>query len=208
MNFRFSSWIGQTTTGHGVMIVVPTLLAVASGSISLGAAVPLLLAGVIGLLWPENAAAQSTGKAVAMDVEALIAAYRKGLHQAGTLPEPTGSAPTAPVRGALAAGLASLAISAAAIGGCTSETPAQQQADLATVASDLICVADTTGTIVAAVSAKDKTAVGTAAGIVAAGGTIVSDAACQTAITSGAVALDSATAPATAPAAAPVTAAP
>jgi hypothetical protein len=79
VNFSLSTWIGEVTTGHGAMIVGPTLLAAASGSMSWSAAVPLLAAGVIGLAWPENTALKSAVQTTATDVEALIAAYRTGL---------------------------------------------------------------------------------------------------------------------------------
>jgi hypothetical protein len=39
------------------------------------AAAPLLVAGAIGLVWPENLAMQSAGQAVATDVAGIVNAY-------------------------------------------------------------------------------------------------------------------------------------
>jgi hypothetical protein len=189
MNASFQAWAGQVTTGHGVMVLAPTLMAVISGSLSWSAAIPFLIAGVVGLLWPENPAAVTASKAVANDVEALIAAYRTGLSHAETTPAPAGSVPAVPPRGAAAAGLATLALTAMALGACSGQTPAQQQAAAAAVASGLVCVADATGKVVAAASTTDPNAVKVANAMVAAGGTLTTDAACQSAIANGAVAL-------------------
>jgi hypothetical protein len=187
------------------MILVPTLLAVASGSMTWETAVPLLVAGVIGLLWPENTPAKAAGQSAATDVEALIAAYRTGLGHAGTDPVAAGSVPNvAPRRASAAAtGLATLGIVAAALGACSNQTPAQQQATITAVTSGLICVADATGKVVAAASTQDTNSVKAANAIVAAGGTLATDAACQAAIASGAVALTTPAAPAAAPATTP-----
>ena len=48
VNFSFSEWIGEVTTGHGAMIIGPTLLAVSSGTMTWPTAVPFLVAGVVG----------------------------------------------------------------------------------------------------------------------------------------------------------------
>ena len=191
MNTSLQTWTGQVTTGHGAMILAPTLLAITSGTIGWEAAIPLLFAGVIGLLWPENTAAAAAGQSLGSDVEALIAAYRTGLSHAGADPAAAGSVPAvpAPRASAAATGLATLGVVAAALGACANQTPAQQQATVAAVASGLICVADTTGKVVAATSTKDPDAVKTANAIVAAGGAVTTDAACQAAIASGSVAL-------------------
>jgi len=69
------SWLGQVTTGHGFMILAPTLLSVFSGTTSWTSAVPFLVAGAIGLVWPENTALQSSAQTVATDVAGMIASY-------------------------------------------------------------------------------------------------------------------------------------
>ena len=69
------SWAGQVTTGHGVMVLSGVLLSVLSGSMSWISAAPLLVAGVIGLIWPENAAPQTSGQAMAVDVAAIVSAF-------------------------------------------------------------------------------------------------------------------------------------
>ena len=83
---NFDAWFRQVTTGHGMMILAPTLLALVGGQMTLQTAIPLLVAGVVGLLWPENVAAKTAAGAVATDIEALIAAYRTGLGHAATAP--------------------------------------------------------------------------------------------------------------------------
>jgi len=69
------TWFGEVTTGHGVMVLSGTLLSVLSGGMTWAGAAPLLLAGVIGLVWPENTALQTAGQAVATDVVGVVTAY-------------------------------------------------------------------------------------------------------------------------------------
>jgi hypothetical protein len=71
-----TAWFGQVTTGHGFMIIGGTLLSVLSGATSWAVAAPLLVAGVIGLIWPENTALRTAAQATVADVEAMLAAYR------------------------------------------------------------------------------------------------------------------------------------
>jgi hypothetical protein len=66
---------GEVTTGHGVMVLSGTLLAVLSGGMTWAGAAPLLAAGVIGLVWPENTPLQAAGQAVATDVVGVVTAY-------------------------------------------------------------------------------------------------------------------------------------
>ena len=75
MNNSLSSWFGQVTTGHGFMILAPTLLAALGGELPWSAAAPLLLAGGLGLAWPENTALQSADAAAASDVATMVGAY-------------------------------------------------------------------------------------------------------------------------------------
>jgi hypothetical protein len=70
-----TTWFGGVTTGHGVMILAGTLLSVFSGGLTWSAAAPLLTAGVIGLIWPENAPQQPAGQAAAAGVAAAVPAY-------------------------------------------------------------------------------------------------------------------------------------
>ena len=78
MNNSLTAWLGQITTGHGFMILGGTLLSVFTGATSWSVAIPLLVAGVVGLLWPENTALSAAARATATDLEALLAAYRDG----------------------------------------------------------------------------------------------------------------------------------
>jgi hypothetical protein len=70
-----TSWFGQVTTGHGVMVLAGTLLSVMSGATSWSGAAPFLAAGVIGLVWPENTALQTAGGTAATDVMGIVGAY-------------------------------------------------------------------------------------------------------------------------------------
>jgi hypothetical protein len=94
LNNSLKTWAGEVTTGHGVMIVASTLLAALSGSVNWATAAPLLTAGAIGLVWPENTALQNAGETVAADVAGLVTAFEnKGVPPAsGT---PLGSVPPA-----------------------------------------------------------------------------------------------------------------
>jgi hypothetical protein len=76
------TWAGEVTTGHGVMVLSGTLLGIISGQIPWSGAAPLVTAGVIGLIWPENAALQAAGQTVATDAAGLVTAY----NNAGTPP--------------------------------------------------------------------------------------------------------------------------
>jgi hypothetical protein len=69
------TWFGEVTTGHGAMVLSGSLLAVFSGGMTWAGAAPLLVAGVIGLIWPENNALQTAGQTVATDVAGVVTAY-------------------------------------------------------------------------------------------------------------------------------------
>ncbi len=84
------TWFGQVTTGHGFMILGGTLLSVLSGAMSWAAAAPLLVAAVIGLLWPENTALSTAARTAATDVEALLAAFA---HPPAAPPPATSASP-------------------------------------------------------------------------------------------------------------------
>jgi hypothetical protein len=69
------TWFGQVTTGHGTMILAGTLLSVLAGSTTWGVAAPFLVAGVIGVIWPESSTLQLAGQTVATDVMGMLTAY-------------------------------------------------------------------------------------------------------------------------------------
>ena len=77
MNKALKDWFGQATTAHGIMVLVPTVLAVLGGSMSWRQAAPLLIAGAIGLIWPENTAQRSDARSLAMDVARLTASVAR-----------------------------------------------------------------------------------------------------------------------------------
>jgi hypothetical protein len=81
MNIR--EWLGQVTTGHGIMILAPTILAVMFHQMTWQQAVPLLVAGVIGILWPENPQLKTTGQAATSDIIQVVQAFFAGKAQAG-----------------------------------------------------------------------------------------------------------------------------
>ncbi len=189
MNFSFSDWIGEVTTGHGVMILGPTLLAVSSGTMTWSTAVPFLAAGVVGLLWPENTALKSAAQSAATDVEDLIAAYRTGLNHGAAGDAPVvASAPPAH-SGAAVSALAMLVAAGLALTACANQTPAEQTATETTIASGLLCLADATGKVVATASTNDSNAIKGLNAAIAAGNVLLTDKACQTAFASGAAAV-------------------
>ena len=152
MNFSFSDWLGEVTTGHGAMIIGPTLLAVSSGTMDWPTAMPFLAAGVVGLLWPENTALKTAAQTAATDVEALITAYRTGLSHgaAGDAPDrPRPRAVPQPHGGAAVPALAMLVAAGLALTACANQTPAQQAATETTIAPGLLCLADASGKVVA-----------------------------------------------------------
>jgi hypothetical protein len=75
LNNSLRAWFGQVTTGHGFMIIAGAVLSVLAGTTNWIVASPLLVAGVIGLLWPENTALRAAAQATVVDVEAMAAAY-------------------------------------------------------------------------------------------------------------------------------------
>jgi len=191
VNFSFSTWISEVTTGHGAMILGPTLLAVSSGTMSWPTAVPFLAAGVIGLLWPENTALKSAVQSTATDIETLIAAYRTGLSHgaSGDSPDADADADASVSQahtGAAVSALAMLVATGLALTACAKQTPAQQVATEKTIASGLLCLADTSGKVVATVTTSDSNSLKAANAATAAGNVLLTDTACQTALASGA----------------------
>lgn len=77
------SWMGQVTTGIGTLIALPVVIALLAGQLTLGQAVPGIVAAVIGLIWPENKQLAGSAQTFASDAEVLIpqllTAYRTGL---------------------------------------------------------------------------------------------------------------------------------
>jgi hypothetical protein len=191
VNFSFSDWIGEVTTGHGAMILGPTLLAASTGTMSWLTAVPLLGAGIIGLLWPENAALKSATQTVATDVETLIAAYRTGLSHGAAGDAPEAAAPSAPQphSGAAVSVLAMLVATGLGLTACANQTPAEQTATEATIASGMLCLADTTGKVVATATTSDSNSIKGVNAAIAAGSVLLTDTACQTALAGGQVAI-------------------
>jgi hypothetical protein len=161
VNFSFSDWLGEVTTGHGAMILGPILLAVSSGTMDWPTAMPFLAAGVIGLLWPENTALKTAAQTAATDVEALITAYRTGLSH-GVAGDATDAAATPamsqPHGGAAVPAFAMLIAAGLALTACANQTPAQQVATETTIASGLLCLADASGEVVATASTNDSNA--------------------------------------------------
>jgi len=197
LDFNLNAWIGQVTTGHGAMILGPTLLAVASGTIDWRTAIPFLAAGVIGLLWPENTPMQGAARTVASDVEALITAYRTGLsHGASDAAPatPTPAATPAVHAGTAIPALAMLAATGLALTACANQTPAQQAQANQTIASGLLCLADASGKVIATATTSDANAVKALNAAVGAGDVLLTDAACQSALAGAAAAVPAVTA--------------
>ena len=58
------------------MILAPTLFAALAGSMNWETAAPLLAAGVVGLVWPENTALKAAAKTTVSDMAAMMTAFR------------------------------------------------------------------------------------------------------------------------------------
>lgn len=189
MSINLRGWIGQATTGHGVMILLPTILAMVTGELSMAAGVPLLVAAVVGLLWPENTALKGAVQTVAADVETVVSAYRAGMHQAALTPpaDPQARPPSPAVAGSAVAGpavtgLAVLALAALALSACAGQTGAQRVAAIQAATQGVLCLAQTTDAVAPLVTAADPDAVKAAHAAAAAENALVSDRACQAAL--------------------------
>jgi hypothetical protein len=195
LSINFRTWIGEVTTGHGVMILGPTLLAAFSGTMSWPTAVPFLVAGVVGLAWPENTVLRSVAQAGALDVEDLITAYRTGVSHGGSGGSTAVAAATSVPRSPRATAMSALAVLVAAglaLTACANQTPAQTAATEATIASGLLCLADATGKVIATVNTSDTNAVNGVNTAIAAGSVLLTDSACRSALASSALAVPAA----------------
>lgn len=73
---KLKIWLGQVTTAHGMMVLAPSLLAVMTGQMTWQTAAPLLAAGLIGLMWPENKTLQTAVQTMAKDGVTLVDALK------------------------------------------------------------------------------------------------------------------------------------
>ena len=169
MNPSPNTWVGQVTTGHGVMILAPTLLAVLAGTMSWPTALPLLVASVVGLAWPENAPLLEAARTAATDAEAMIESYR-GRPARGAVPPVPGPGPS---------GLAALAVAGLTLAACAGLTPAQQAAALQAAENGIVCLADTTIKVAEAGAAPALDAIKAAHAAAAFGGELATDPACR-----------------------------
>ena len=172
MNSSTKTWIGQVTTGHGFMILAPTLLAALSGTMSWNAAFPLLVAAVVGLAWPENAGLKDATQTVAADLEKVYTQY------ANNTVAVAANAPLPPDPRQTAAGISILAAIGLALTACAGQTPAQQAAELRAVE----CIADTAAKIAAAAAAPVFGIAEAAAAATIVGNTLSTDPACGAAL--------------------------
>lgn len=84
------NWLVQSTTGTGLSALFAYLAAVASGSMTWMQAMPLLVGGLVGLAWPENAGLKSAAQETTISIERLVEAYRLGLaHGVTNVPNST-----------------------------------------------------------------------------------------------------------------------
>jgi hypothetical protein len=93
----FRSWLGQVTTGIGVLIGAPVVIALLTSQITLDQAIPGIVAAVIGLIWPENKQLAASAQTAASDFEVLIpqllTLYRAGLQHGAQPPVPPAPTP-------------------------------------------------------------------------------------------------------------------
>jgi hypothetical protein len=174
LNIFTSTWIGQVTTGHGFMVLVPTLLAALSGTMSWTVALPLLIAGVVGLVWPENAGLKEAAQTAAADLEKIYAQYQSNVVAAAS------NAPMPPDPRKTAAGIAVLAAIALSLSACAGQTPAQQAAELHAVE----CIAGTAAKIAAIVAQPVAVAMEVAAAATAVGTAFSTEPSCGAALVS------------------------
>lgn len=73
---KFSDWFGQATTGAGFATLLGAASSVASGTVTWQHALPLIVGGVVGLVWPENTSLQSAVGGAASSVESILSAIQ------------------------------------------------------------------------------------------------------------------------------------
>ncbi len=78
-----NGWLGQSTTGAGFATLIATVGSVATGTLSWQHAVPLVVGGLVGLIWPENTGMQATASTAAASLQNLIEIYKAGLNTQG-----------------------------------------------------------------------------------------------------------------------------
>jgi hypothetical protein len=176
MNFSLKHWIGQVTTGHGVMILGPTLLAVAGGTMTWETAVPLLLAGVVGLLWPENTTLKTAVQAAATDLEGVAQAYQTGQT------EPTAGTPPDPQHPPALLGLTVLTAAAIGLIACDNMSPEERAADVREATAGIACLTETGVAVAPAAMTDDPDAVKAVNAAAAANHAVANDPACQAAL--------------------------
>lgn len=168
MNKNTKTWIGQVTTGHGFMVIAPTLLAVLSGTMSWTIAFPLLVAGVVGLVWPENTRLKDAAQTVAGDLETAYTRYQTNVVTAAT------NAPVPPDPRNTAASLAVLAAIGLSLTACAGQTPAQQANEVRAVE----CIAETAAHVAVGVADPVSGAIEVANAVNAIGSVLSTDPAC------------------------------
>lgn len=88
------SWLQQSTTGAGFAAIFGTLAAASSGQITWHHAIPLLVGGAVGLIWPENKVAQQESSTLAQDLIGFIPLISAAVEHGKTLAAPA-AAPAA-----------------------------------------------------------------------------------------------------------------
>lgn len=73
---KIGNWLGQATTGAGFATILAVASSWASGSLSWQQALPLLVGGLAGIIWPENPKLAVATEKTASDISAVLAAYR------------------------------------------------------------------------------------------------------------------------------------
>lgn len=73
---NISSWLGQATTGTGFATMLAAFGALATGALDWHQAVPVLVGGIAGLIWPEKPALRAAAQQAVADVGAAVAAYQ------------------------------------------------------------------------------------------------------------------------------------
>jgi|WetSurMetagenome_2_1015567.scaffolds.fasta_scaffold13380_6 hypothetical protein len=99
MNIDLSRIFSQVTTGTGVSAILAAVTAVASGQLTWTQAAPVIVGGVVAIIWPENKPLQSASQSAATDLvaaaptiisdaETIISAFKSGMAHAAKVTPP------------------------------------------------------------------------------------------------------------------------
>ena len=93
----FKAWLGQSTTGTGFAALLGVLAAVAGGQMTWAHAAPVLVGGLLALIWPENKPVQQGASSLAADLIQFIPVISAAVEHGKTIaPAAAPAIPVAP----------------------------------------------------------------------------------------------------------------